>query len=95
MASLNLQQPSQVYFTLPDGLNRIGVHKVTLVSTQDSLTVPVLAVNSNNASSAQVRRVGDASVTVTDDGANTVTIVGSPGDEALIVTVHPIRSSEG
>jgi hypothetical protein len=69
------------------GLN-VGVSKVKLVSTSDTITVPTLANTNSNASSAQVRIANEPAVTVTDDGANTVTIVGSIGDEVTIVTAH-------
>lgn len=66
----------------------VGYTRVKLVSTSDTVTVPKLANTTASASSAQVRRANDAAVTVTDDGANTVTIVGTVGDEVSIVTLH-------
>lgn len=66
----------------------IGVSRVKLVSTSDELTVPTLANTASNASSNQVRLNAEPAVTVTDDGANTVTIVGSIDDEVTIITVH-------
>lgn len=67
----------------------IGVHRVELTSSSDTITVPTLANTTSNASSAQVRIANESSVTVTDDGANTVTIAsGSAGNKVTIVTVH-------
>lgn len=66
----------------------IGISKVKLLSASDTLTVPTLANSNANASSAQVRGANEAAATVTDDGANTVTIVGTVGEEVTVVTQH-------
>lgn len=72
---------------------KIGIHQVKLLSASDTVTVPVLAHTTSNASSAQVRRNGDPSLTVTDDGSNTVTIVGTTGQEGVVVTMHRTGNS--
>ena len=67
----------------------VGYSRVKLESASDTLTVPTLASTTANASSAQVQRANDSAVTVTDDGANTVTIAGgTAGQEVSIVTLH-------
>lgn len=67
----------------------LGVHRVTLVSASDTITVSKLANTTSNASSAQVRDRGEGAVTVTDNGANTVTIAGgTAGNVVTIVTLH-------
>ncbi len=66
----------------------IGLSTVTLVSASDTVTVPRLANTASNASSAQVRDAGEAAATVTDDGVNTVTIVGTAGNKVTLVTLH-------
>ena len=77
----------QRFDDLRDGTT-ICVTKVTLVSASDTITVPTLANTTASASSAQVRAAGEVAATVTDDGANTVTIVGVAGDKATIATLH-------
>lgn len=66
----------------------IGISRVKLVSTSDTLTVPKLANSTNSASSAQVQGANEVAATVTDDAANTVTIVGAIGDEVTVITHH-------
>lgn len=77
----------QRFDDLRDG-STIGVTKVTLVSASDTITVPKLANTTNSASSAQIRGANEAAATVTDDGTNTVTIVGTAGEKATVVTHH-------
>lgn len=77
----------QRFEDLRDG-SIIGISKVKLVSTSDTVTVPTLANTTANASSKQIRNANEAAVTVTDDGANTVTIVGVAGDVVTLVTHH-------
>lgn len=77
----------QRFDDLRDGTT-LCVTKVTLVSASDTITVPTLANTNSNASSAQLRAAGEVAATVTDDGANTVTIVGVAGDKATIATLH-------
>jgi len=67
----------------------IGIHQVTLQSTSDTVTVPTLANTTASASSAQVRGANEGAVTVTDDGANTVTLAsGTAGDTVTFITHH-------
>lgn len=78
----------QRFEDLRDG-STIGIHKLTLQSSSDTFTVPALANTTSNASSAQVRGANESSVTVTDDGSNTVTVAGgSAGDKVTVVTHH-------
>lgn len=79
--------PSRQRFVDMKGF-QIGIHTVTLLSTSDTITVPALANTTSNASSNQVRQANEAAATVTDDGANTVTIVGTAGNQVTVVTVH-------
>jgi hypothetical protein len=96
MASLNPGALSR-YVDMRNGTT-IGIHFVTLLSTSDTLTVPKLAQRvTNSVSSSALRRPDGFTATVTDNaatadttasGGNTVTVVGTPGQEILIVTVH-------
>ena len=77
----------QQFLDLRDG-STIGVHKLRLLSTSDTFTVPKLANTTASASADQVRDAGEAAVTVTDDGANTITLVGVAADTVTVVTHH-------
>ena len=77
----------QRFDDLRDGTT-LAVTKVTLVSASDTITVPTLANTTSNASSAQIRGANEAAATVTDDGANTVTLVGTVGNKVTVVTLH-------
>lgn len=71
----------------------VGIHVVNLVSTSDTLTVPKLAqTTTDSVSSATLRRADASTATITDDAqsgtSNTVTIVGTAGEQLLVVTVH-------
>lgn len=76
----------------------VGIHFVTLVSTSDTITVPKLAQRvTDDVSSGTLRRADAFTATVTDNastadstasGGNTVTIVGTVGQEVMIITVH-------
>jgi hypothetical protein len=78
---------SQKYVDIDRGL-KLGIHTCKLVSASDTITVPQLAETTANRSSAQLRRYGDASCTVTDDADDQVTLVGTRGSTVLIVTLH-------
>lgn len=77
----------QHFVDLRDG-SIIGIHKVKLVTTSDTVTVPDLANTTSNASSDQIRNAGEVAATVTDNGNNTVTIVGTVGETVTLVTHH-------
>lgn len=66
----------------------IGIHKVKLVSASDTLVVAQLANTTASASSAQIRGANEAAATVTDDGDDTLTIVGTAGNTVTICTNH-------
>lgn len=83
----SLRADLQHFFDLRNG-TVLGFHKVTLLSTSDTLTVPKLANTTASASSDQIRDAGEAAATVTDDGANTVTIVGTAGNTVNLVSLH-------
>jgi len=78
----------QDFIDLRDGTT-VGIHLVTLQSTSDTITVPTLANSTASTSSATLRRADGNTATVTDDGANTITIVGTAGQDILLVSVHP------
>jgi hypothetical protein len=83
----------QKYIQLPDG-TVIGIHRLTLLTTSDTISVLDLMDPSNSArSAAQLRRLGDTNVTVTTTGANTITIAGTAGTQCLIVSWHSKHTS--
>ena len=82
----------QQYVDLKNGTT-VGIHLVTPGSTSDTITVPKLAQSTtDDVSAATLRRQDAFTATITDDAnsgtANTVTIVGTAGEQVLIVTVH-------
>lgn len=78
----------QKYIQLPSG-EVVGIHKVTLLTSSDTIQVPDLADPSNAGRSvSQLRQAGDSSVTVSTSGANTITITGTAGQQAFIVSRH-------
>ena len=87
---------SQEQFDLSDRARGVVVivSRVKLVSTSDTFRLPVLAEANASASVKQLERNGDPTVTVTasdadsDGNFNTVTVVGSVGDDVLVVSVH-------
>jgi hypothetical protein len=90
MATL-IRHPQQKYLDLPDG-KVLGIHVVELLSASDDFTVPTLDNSTAGASVSQLRRNGQAAVTVSNSDANTVTVVGgSAGDEVVITTLHQSR----
>ena len=78
---------SQKYVDIDRGL-KLGIHTLKLVSASDTITVPQLASTTASAASAQLLRYGDATVTVTDDADDQVTIVGKKGSVVLVITLH-------
>lgn len=87
----------QQFVDMRDG-TIVGIHVVTLQTASDTLAVPKLAQRATNSvSSGTLRRADTNTVTVTDNaatadttasGGNTVTLVGTPGQDVLIMTVH-------
>lgn len=60
---------------------------VRLASSSDTVELPNMAASSNSA--AQLRRPGDAAVTVSQSDVNSVTVSsGKAGQEVLIVSLH-------
>ncbi len=71
----------------------VGAHLVTLVTnTGDTFVVPQFAQQTTaNVSAQSLRRADGNTVTVTDNAAtpgNTVTLVGTRGQQVVIATVH-------
>lgn len=66
----------------------VGMHYLMLVSASDTFTVPKLANTTVNVSTSTLRLADGNTVTVTNDGADTVTLVGTPGQTVLVVSVH-------
>ena len=60
----------------------------TPVSTSDTFTVPDFANSTATVSVATLRRADGNTATVTSDGANTVTVAGTAGQQVLIVSAH-------
>lgn len=86
MAALKPQY--QTFLDTKQGF-QIGVTQAKIETSSDTITVPSLANTTNSASSAQVRDSNEDSVTVTDDGANTVTLAsGTVGGVVTIITIH-------
>jgi len=78
----------QRYVQLPTG-EVIGIHRVTPLTISDTISVPPLADPSNAARSvSQLRRLGDSSATISTSGATTISIVGTPGVQVTIVSLH-------
>ncbi len=67
-----------------------GIHRVRLVTVSDTFEAALPASHTSaNISAAQLRDHQDPAVTVTQSGGDaTVTVAGSPGNEAWIVTLH-------
>lgn len=76
----------QTFVDLRDG-TIVGVTKVTLQSTSDTVTVPKPANTTASASCAGLRDAGNSSATVTQS-SNTVTIAGTAGQKLTVVTLH-------
>ena len=86
---------TQVTYQLP-GLGRtLVVTTVKLNLTTDTVTLPRMAATTNSV--VQLRRPGDTSVTVSQTSASVVTLTGSIGQSALLVSIHddPIPSPVG
>jgi hypothetical protein len=84
----------QKYIVMPDGMV-LGIHKVTPLTVSDTISVPPLADPSNaGRSAAQLRRLGDSSTTISTSGKNTITIVGTPGVQVTIVSLHSPFTSQ-
>ena len=66
----------------------VGIHLLELVSASDTFTVPKLANTTANTSSATLRLADGNTVTVTNDGADTITLVGTAGQSVLVVSAH-------
>lgn len=66
----------------------VGVTVVKLTAASDSFTVPRLADSTSGLSCKQLERSGDATVTVANSDAFTVTLVGTINDEVVIATIH-------
>lgn len=88
----SLKPDLQHFFDLRNG-KMLGFHKVTLLSTSDTLTVPKLANTTASASSDQIRDAGESAATVSDDGANTITIAGTAGNSVTLVSLHRFVNS--
>lgn len=83
----------QQFVDLRDG-SIIGIHKLKLLSTSDTFTVPDLANTTSSASSDQIRDAGEASVTVSDNGNNTITLTGGvAGNTCTVVSHHRFINS--
>lgn len=91
MATLKPYLQHQV--DLRDG-SIIVISKLKLLTSSDTFTVPKLANTTASASSDQIRNAGEAAVTVTDDGANTITMAGGvAGNTCTIVSHHRFVNS--
>ncbi len=77
---------SQKSETVKRGQSSVTVTVVVLTSATDSLEVARMQNTSNCA--VQLRRPQDKSLTVSQTDIDTVSLVGTIGQEALIVTLH-------
>ena len=79
----------QNFITLP-GLDQvIGIHKLEMESgSAEDITVPTLANTTAGASTAQLRKVGQGAATVTSNGATTLRVTGTAGEEIIALTLH-------
>lgn len=59
---------------------------VKLTAVSDSVTLPRMRQSANSV--VQLRRPGDASVTVSQSDFTAVTLTGNVGDQALLVSFH-------
>lgn len=74
----------------------IGIHKVTLQSSSDTVTVPTIdnASTPTNATAELDDGSNDSGVTVATSDTTTVTITGgSAGGKVTFVTLHPVRNA--
>jgi len=87
MAAIN--QYSEHHFS-PPGLGdlTVRVHRLTLVSASDTITVPTLTDTTSGAAVKQLERSGDTTVTVTSSGTTVTIAGGNPGDEVVLVSLH-------
>jgi hypothetical protein len=76
----------QHFHDLPGG-GILGVTKVKLLSTSDTLTVPLPSHQTATASVGRVLQGSAAACSVTQS-AQTVTLVGTAGNEVIVCTVH-------
>ena len=60
--------------------------KIKLTSAADSVTLPRMRQSTNSV--VQLRRPGDATVTVSQSSFTNVNLTGSVGDEILLVSFH-------
>lgn len=84
----------QHFFDIP-GLPgfTLGLTRVTLGSTSDTVTVPSPASTTTSASVGRLLQAGAAACTATQSG-NTVTLSGTAGQEVFVVTLHPRVNSQ-
>jgi len=68
---------------------------VKLTANSDTVTLPRMSSTANKV--AQLRRIGDPAVTVTQSSITAVTLAGVEGDEILLVSLHktPIPAPTG
>ncbi len=97
MADLTNQLIFQRFIDLREIGQTIGVHRVRLQTSSDTITVPNLAAGTTFANSvAQVREENERSVSLTAGNKNTVTIAnGVLGDQVTIITRHAANLNFG
>lgn len=68
---------------------------VKLTANSDTVTLPRMASTANKV--AQLRRIGDPAVTVSQTNITAVALTGTVGDEILLVSLHnsPIPAPTG
>ena len=76
----------QEFFDIANGLS-VGVTKVKLVSASDTVTVPSPAHATASAAVGRLLQGSNAAATISQSG-NTVTIVGTAGNEVFVCTLH-------
>jgi hypothetical protein len=79
----------------PDG-TKIGIHRVTLLSSSDTVNVPKLANATSAASVKGLAMTGQTLPTIANSNAYTVTIAsGAAGDVVWFVTIHQGQANYG
>jgi len=70
----------------------VGVTEVTLLSASDTVTVPSPSHATASAAVGRLLPAGQAACTATQSG-NTVTLVGTTGQNVIVCTLHPHTNS--
>ena len=84
---------SQRTVDMRDGVS-VTITKVKLISTSDTIVVPLPASTTNDLSCGRVMPAGSATASVTQPGTKTITIVGTAGDIVYVTSLHKSANSQ-